>query len=277
MKLFETKIINQKGIERKKMKSNTQNILIGVAWILLILMLLPSIIMSSLGLSNLNAFHTNRNNYLYQEYNNITVEIANNYTNSSSNEVASEIAALEQLLLQIQFGTNNSGSTSMIQEGTVRWCVDYGFTLGCSFSNLPANAPNSTYRAYTTVLYGITYYVIALDPYLNNGPIQMINPGYQIVQTTIGVAFGEKPFLGTDLAAFYNNVNFPTGEIRSFVMNTTECDVCFRLLIEATTRFRCSGLTECSIYQTTTISDTPFFPNPVNFTIRPVTQFLFFK
>jgi hypothetical protein len=261
------------------MKSNTQNLLIVVGWVLLIIMLLPSIIMSSLGISNLNVFHSNRNNYLYQEYSNVTVEMTANFTNASNS-----IATLEQILLQIQFGTNNSGSTSMTQEGTIRWQIDQdGSVGGEGFDTWPASVPNSTYRAYTTVLYGITYYVIALDPFLNNPPLKSYSIYRPLPLPNLFVLyligrFDKRLFLDADFPSALLEA-FP-GENRPFVVNTSRCDICYF-------PFLSEGLTQLRYSAGTFRLDTIIFANPIgqplvpwpdaNFTLRPGTQFLFFK
>jgi hypothetical protein len=246
--------------------TNRRLLIIGIC--LLFITLLPSIILSGITLPALNSFQTERNTFLNDEYENTTEELNVLYDNTTN-----AINTVSLLMAQAQYGLGNITMnppssvppTTMIYEGTLRWVITFNNAGAPLYNNLPANTPNSTYRAYVSSLDGIAFYVIALDAPLLNGPITVSGNNFVFIN-----------------AVFDNNMLFGfagTGSLNTFapsslpiLVNTTLCTPCQRLVTSMSLRVS-PTLTSLRHLLFSRSATTP----PISFDLRPMTHFLFFK
>lgn len=212
-------------------ESATNNTLLTTGILLLLLLVPTTLVLGPLGLSRMASFQSERRAFLLENYDNTTNQIQNLLLNTTDG-----IAQLQLILMQLYYGLGNltaafanvtepvilpsigSPETSMITQGTIRWSLAATST---PYAGLSPSLPNSTYRAYISYLDGVAFYVVAVDPPLNNGPIVVSGAGQFYL-----FGYFDQPnlFNNSLLFAFAALVIIPGAP--PLMVNTTPCAEC---------------------------------------------------
>lgn len=252
--------------------SNGNKTLFAIGVFLLFLTLPPSIVLGPLGLSRLISFESDRSAFLTETYGNSTEEVAALFANTSD-----AINQLESVLMQLTYGLDNLTTafanvnttvnlpplnqpvTSMIVQGTIRWTLSVA-----DFNLLSPTLPNSTYRAYSSYLDGVPFYVIALDPPMQNAPLVVSGSGFFFLYGVLDV-----PTLW-NFTGSTASIILPSGP--RLLVNTTACAECTP--IPPAVYLQMTG-TRVSLFQNL-VSRAASSPN-IHFNLPNRTNFYFFK